>query len=429
VIEGFYGPPWTHAARLRMIDFMADAGFNAYCYAPKDDPYHRERWREPYPKPAFQKLAQLINRCNERGIDFCWAVSPGLSVAYSNAKLFKVLADKMLSVAGKGVKTFALLLDDIPPELQSKADKNRYPSLGHAHADYANRLHDRLIKSIPGCTLFFCPTDYIGTASTPYLEALSADLKPEIPVFWTGPKVVSRDISAKDARAMGKVLKRKPLLWDNYPVNDYNRNVLNLGPMRNRDPQLGALLAGSFANPMNEDEASKIPLRTMADYMNDPVGYDADKSWKKALRAAGGGPKGEATLKTIAEYCSNHVFPDEPHSCAWERIDKAKNGRPQSLLAAMRKMQNISGALRETVANPNLVKDLRAHAVKLERLAQAIVLAHGLARAPESERAALRRRLEPLVRGIRYDSKIVAAGALQYYLFDLVAQAAPDMNV
>jgi len=47
VIEGFYGPPWSHQDRLDMIRFMGRVGMNMYFYGPKDDPFHREKWREP----------------------------------------------------------------------------------------------------------------------------------------------------------------------------------------------------------------------------------------------------------------------------------------------------------------------------------------------------------------------------------------------
>jgi hyaluronoglucosaminidase len=42
VVEGFYGEPWTHRARLRQLDFYGAHKMNTYVYAPKDDPYHRE---------------------------------------------------------------------------------------------------------------------------------------------------------------------------------------------------------------------------------------------------------------------------------------------------------------------------------------------------------------------------------------------------
>ena len=37
VIEGFYGPPWTHEERLDFIRFCGEHGFNAWVHAPKDD--------------------------------------------------------------------------------------------------------------------------------------------------------------------------------------------------------------------------------------------------------------------------------------------------------------------------------------------------------------------------------------------------------
>jgi hyaluronoglucosaminidase len=48
IIEGFYGPPWTWVDRRRVSETLAGAGMDTYVYAPKDDPLHRERWREPY---------------------------------------------------------------------------------------------------------------------------------------------------------------------------------------------------------------------------------------------------------------------------------------------------------------------------------------------------------------------------------------------
>ena len=54
VIEGFYGTPWQQEERLDILAFCRAEGFNAYLYAPKDDPYHREKWREPYPEDKLR---------------------------------------------------------------------------------------------------------------------------------------------------------------------------------------------------------------------------------------------------------------------------------------------------------------------------------------------------------------------------------------
>ena len=40
VVEGFYGTPWSHQARLRQLKFYGENKMNTYIYGPKDDPYH-----------------------------------------------------------------------------------------------------------------------------------------------------------------------------------------------------------------------------------------------------------------------------------------------------------------------------------------------------------------------------------------------------
>lgn len=50
VVEGFYGTPWSHEARLRQLQFYGENKLNTYIYGPKDDPFHSSpNWRKPYP--------------------------------------------------------------------------------------------------------------------------------------------------------------------------------------------------------------------------------------------------------------------------------------------------------------------------------------------------------------------------------------------
>ena len=51
------GPIFGHEARLRLLGFMDEGGFNAYIHAPKDDVYQRDRWREPYPADQQAELS------------------------------------------------------------------------------------------------------------------------------------------------------------------------------------------------------------------------------------------------------------------------------------------------------------------------------------------------------------------------------------
>ena len=81
-IEGFYGNPWTHEDRLSQIEFYGDYKMNTYIYAPKDDPYHREQWREPYPQSEMDRMQELIDTANENKVDFVFALSPGIDIQF-----------------------------------------------------------------------------------------------------------------------------------------------------------------------------------------------------------------------------------------------------------------------------------------------------------------------------------------------------------
>ena len=51
VVEGFYGTPWSHEARLRQLRFYGENKLNTYIYGSKDDLFHSSpNWREPYPE-------------------------------------------------------------------------------------------------------------------------------------------------------------------------------------------------------------------------------------------------------------------------------------------------------------------------------------------------------------------------------------------
>jgi len=74
VVEGFYGTPWSHEARMSLIDFCSDHKLNTYIYGPKNDRYHRARWRQLYPEAEARQLQSLVARAREKEVDFVWAV-------------------------------------------------------------------------------------------------------------------------------------------------------------------------------------------------------------------------------------------------------------------------------------------------------------------------------------------------------------------
>ena len=113
IVEGFYGTPWTQEDRLNQIRFYGENKMNTYIYAPKDDPYHRDQWRDPYPQEEMARMQELINTANENKVDFVFAISPGKDIDMNSEADYKALVDKCESLYDMGVRSFAILWDDI----------------------------------------------------------------------------------------------------------------------------------------------------------------------------------------------------------------------------------------------------------------------------------------------------------------------------
>jgi len=294
VIEGFYGPPWSGDARRDVIRFIGGKGMNTFVYAPKNDPFHRARWRDPYPADALADLAGTAVVARRARVRFVYALSPALDVCYSCAADFDALTAKLAQVAGAGVRRFALLFDDAPAALEDPADVPRYgggdaAALARAQADLANRTARWLRRHRLGRLELVVPTDYAGDACHPYHVELGRRLARGMPVGWTGGGVFAPTITASEARARARCLRHPVVLWDNFPANDTVLSInLHLGPLTGRDPGLARVLHGHLFNPMLEAHASLVALGTAAAYLRNPRGYDPERAWRETLAELGG---------------------------------------------------------------------------------------------------------------------------------------------
>ncbi|MFD0431057.1 beta-N-acetylglucosaminidase domain-containing protein [Streptomyces zhihengii] len=95
------------------MDFYGDVKANTYIYAPKDDPYHRGKWREPYPADKLAELGELVRRATDNHVRFTFAVSPGESVCYSDPADRTALKAKLQALYDLGTRAFSVPLDDI----------------------------------------------------------------------------------------------------------------------------------------------------------------------------------------------------------------------------------------------------------------------------------------------------------------------------
>ena len=62
IIEGFYGPPWSHETRLDFIDFLAAHGGKTYVWAAKLEPRHRDLWADDFTIEELAQFAELATQ-------------------------------------------------------------------------------------------------------------------------------------------------------------------------------------------------------------------------------------------------------------------------------------------------------------------------------------------------------------------------------
>jgi hypothetical protein len=321
VIEGFYGPPWSTADRISQFVFDGALKMNAYVYSPKDDPYLRAQWRDPYPPAQVAVIKELVDAASANHVTFTYALSPGLSICYSSASDRSSLITKLQSIWDIGVRAFAIPFDDInDSHWNCAADQTAFGPPNAADAAQAqvhvlNAVQQDFIGTHPGAApLEFVPTEYYNTTSSPYKQVIASTLDPKVITEWTGDGVVVPQITGAQAQAARQVFGHPILVWDNYPVNDYATGRLFMGPYSGRSADLAQYLAGITANPMIEEEASKVALYGAGAYFWNPPGYDHDPSaaWLAGIKMIGG--RVWPALKVLAEneYSSTLNSQDSP---------------------------------------------------------------------------------------------------------------------
>jgi hyaluronoglucosaminidase len=186
-----------------------------------------------------------------------------------------VLLAKLEQVGSLGVRRFALLLDDLPPELAHDDDRAVFADITEAHAALACAVAaglgpERRLSSARSSTTA-AATSRTSPGSAPRSTRASTSVDR------------ARDLLA-DARGRGRP-----------PVRGHRRPpaaVLGQLPGQRRRDGLGAAhravprsrrgprrrRRAASREPDGAREASKIPLATIADYLADPAGYDPEAS-------------------------------------------------------------------------------------------------------------------------------------------------------
>jgi hyaluronoglucosaminidase len=254
IVEGFFGPQWPEEDRNGYAEFLARAGADFYIYAPKQDSHLRKKWREKWEENYIHKLRTYSHIFNCHNIKFGVGFSPfGLGTTLTELdRLY--LAEKLIILNDLGIDILGLFFDDMP--VTENLAQTQIETLEIVQKNFKNKI-------------IFCPSFYsfdpildkvFGQRPENYLKFIAENVPIDVSIAWTGPKVISPEISVNHLKEIGAILKRKPFLWENIFANDGPKNCkfLKLCSFTGRENDALNWCEAFGFNMMNQPQLSKI---------------------------------------------------------------------------------------------------------------------------------------------------------------------------
>lgn len=305
-MKGWFWSPEQYLEEIPLLPGMK-LNFLMNCYGSMivsrpGEPWCNEWWK-PMPEARKDAFQRIIRSCAEHGISFCFAVHPQLAsprpLRWRDADDLAGLSQHYDWAQEQGVRWFSLCLDG---SIWGPGGPAEYGAL---HAELVNALLARLHARDSGAELLFCPAIYWGDATNPehhaYLDALARRMHPGVRVFWNGDAIVTPRVTRVAAESYQRVIKHRLFLWDNYPVND-GSPTLHLGPLNGRAPDLCEVVEGYLCNSMcSQNQISRLPVATCADYAYDPANYNPARSIGQAIQRLGRTQAQRELLKQLVE--------------------------------------------------------------------------------------------------------------------------------
>ena len=411
-VEGFYGTPWSHEARKSQLEFYGRNKMNVYIYGPKDDPWHRDKWREPYPEVEANRIAELVNVAKANGVNFYWAIHPGVDIKWNDQDRDYLMA-KLEVMYQLGVRSFAVFFDDIWGE-GAKADKQA------ALLNYIDNNFVQVKKDV--APLILCPTEYNKSWANDekgYLRTLGKELNKGIEVMWTGNSVVAC-IDKPTMEWINERIERKGYIWLNFPVNDFVRDHILMGPAYGNGLDIATDVSGFVSNPMEYAETSKISLYGIADYCWNMEAYDYQSNWEKSLKDIL--PSNHEALRTFALYNKDlgpngHGFRREEGDELKDIVKAALEGDQYAVAMLNVKCNELEIAcdiLLNEKNNPQLIHEIRPWVLQGKNIA-----AYGRAVSLMSMFAPMKENNASTSTLINFENLYQQARSLQKQMFDL----------
>lgn len=298
LIEGFYGKPWSWEDRTICTSFLAENSYSFYIYAPKTDAYLREKWHEDWPEEIYTDLEAFSDDAKKKNIGMGIGLSPFEIYMDFNADAKEALHRKLALINGLQPDILCILFDDM------KGDKSKL-------AEIQAQVFDFAVDISTATSFIVCPSYYsfdpalerfFGKMPENYLEDLGRLLDPAVGIFWTGIQVCSPGYARYHLEEVTELLRRKPFIWDNYPVNDSPRMTpfLHLRAFKDRSYQMSEWTSGHAVNPMNQSYLSQIPMKTLTMSYDLQERYSPDKAFIEAAKSVCGPKMGNGIIEDIS---------------------------------------------------------------------------------------------------------------------------------
>ena len=402
VIEGYYGVPYSADVTKDLFRFMARYKMNTYMYGAKSDPYHSQYWSEPYPTtitPEQQRigyltqdmLADITAVSHATKVNFIWAIHPGTAFTdANNTEVLSQIMQKFIAMHSLGVRQFGVFVDDVGvpsdeatlrlgadrlTELQRLID-TRWNAAGTEPKDTVKPLH-----YVPQLYAFSWVSAEQGER---FFKSLSS-VPEKVRIYITGRAVWTVPNSA-DLAVVQKWLGHDTSWWWNYPCNDNDVTKLftmdtygnfhdekHIATLDRLEPGLTGTPT-LISNPMQQGEASKIALFSIADYAWNTDAFDNNQSWDAALTAIVGKEKAPA-LRRLAPYL-RYFDGDALDYLVGNYRKSVANGKPQpwALIGELRRVVRDCETLAALESSPRLsdrlfYDDLRPWLLKLQAMA------------------------------------------------------------
>jgi hyaluronoglucosaminidase len=332
LIEGFYGPPWPHAARLGLLRELGALGISTYVHAPKNELRGLRDLRSE--GTLLAELGELAARGRALGVAFVHGLSPYKLIDPADVPLLRrddanarrLVARRARALREAGVERFALLFDDtwatLVPKLATEAT-------GRAHGDVAS-----VVEDVVGAQVWMVPAVYFGrarelsTGARRYLAGLREAGRR--PTAWTGPRIFSRFISASDVAEFERTTDLPLWIWSNAIANDWlplatgeplglrGTQRLCFGPVHSVSPEV-VRERPVLLNGARERLPTLVALHVLADLAGAGDLHEPARALRRAIETVCG--ENAPIVQRIADSVGAHslVFPHLNRTGPFER--------------------------------------------------------------------------------------------------------------